>query len=70
MISALESILNFLQMIGQFVISLCRGLEQVLHMIPQAFSMLTISIGVLPSFLLAFAAVAITLSIVYTILGR
>lgn len=70
MISALESILNFLGMIGQFVMSLLRGLEQLFFMLPQAFSMLTVSIGVLPSFLLAFAAVAITLSIVYTIIGR
>lgn len=46
------------------------GLVQLIAMIPSAFAMLTYSIGYLPSVLLAFAAVAITLSIVFLILGR
>lgn len=53
-----------------FVEYLVTGLVQLIAMIPSAFAMLTYSIGYLPSVLLAFAAVAITLSIVFLILGR
>lgn len=70
MIEFFKSILDFLSMIGQFVTTLVTGLINLLAMIPQAFAMLTYSIGYLPSALLAFAAVAITISIVFLILGR
>lgn len=70
MIDALSGILDFLGTILSFVEYLVTGLVQLLAMIPSAFAMLTYSIGYLPSVLLAFAAVAITLSIVFLILGR
>ena len=68
--NALKSVLDFFGTILDFVEYLVTGLVQLIAMIPSAFAMLTYSIGYLPSVLLAFAAVAITLSIVFLILGR
>lgn len=70
MVDALKSVLDFFGTILDFVEYLVNGLVQLIAMIPSAFVMLTYSIGYLPSVLLAFAAVAITLSIVFLILGR
>lgn len=70
MVDALKSVLDFFGTILDFVEYLVTGLVQLIAMIPSAFTMLTYSIGYLPSVLLAFAAVAITLSIVFLILGR
>ena len=70
MVDALKSVLDFFGTILDFVEYLVTGLVQLIAMIPSAFAMLTYSIGYLPSVLLAFAAVAITLSIVLLILGR
>ena len=69
-VDALKSVLDFFGTILDFVEYLVTGLVQLIAMIPSAFAMLTYSIGYLPSVLLAFAAVAITLSIVFLILGR
>lgn len=70
MVDALKSVLDFFGTLLNFVEYLITGLVQLITMIPSAFAMLTYSIGYLPSVLLAFAAVAITLSIVFLILGR
>ena len=70
MVDALKSVLDFFGTILDFVEYLVTGLVQLIAMIPSAFAMLTYSIGYLPSVLLAVAAVAITLSIVFLILGR
>ena len=70
MVDALKSVLDFFGTILDFVEYLVTGLVQLIAMIPSAFAMLTYSIGYLPSVLLAFAAVAITLLIVFLILGR
>lgn len=70
MVDALKSVLDFFGTLLDFVEYLVTGLVQLIAMIPSAFAMLTYSIGYLPSVLLAFAAVAITLSIVFLILGR
>lgn len=70
MVDALKSVLDFFGTILDFVEYLVSGLVQLIALIPSAFAMLTYSIGYLPSVLLAFAAVAITLSIVFLILGR
>lgn len=70
MVDALKSVLDFFGTILDFVEYLVSGLVQLIAMIPSAFAMLTYSIGYLPSVLLAFAAVAITLSIVFLIMGR
>lgn len=70
MLNALKSIMDFFGTILDMLKYLVTGLVQLFALIPQAFAMLTYSIGFLPSVLLAFAAVAITLSIIYLIVGR
>lgn len=70
MVDALKSILGFFETLLDFVGFLISGLAELLLMIPSAFSMLTYSIGFLPSVLLAFASIAITISIVFLIVNR
>ena len=70
MVDALKSVLDFFGTLLNFVEYLVSGLIQLIAMIPSGFAMITYSIGYLPSVILAFAAVAITLSIVFLILGR
>lgn len=70
MIDALKSILGFFETLLDFVGFLISGLAELLLMIPSAFTMLTYSIGFLPSVLLAFASIAITISIVFLIVNR
>lgn len=70
MVDALKSILGFFETLLSFVGFLIEGLAELLLMIPSAFTMLTYSIGFLPSVLLAFASVAITISIVFLIINR
>lgn len=70
MVGALKSILGFFETLLDFVGFLIEGLAELLLMIPSAFTMLTYSIGFLPSVLLAFASIAITISIVFLIVNR
>jgi hypothetical protein len=70
LINFFNSVLNFFKTVLDMLSYLATGLVQMFLMIPKAFTMLTYSIGFLPSVLLAFAAVAITISIVYLIMGR
>ena len=70
MVTALKSILGFFETLLDFVGFLIEGLAELLLMIPSAFTMLTYSIGFLPSVLLAFASIAITISIVFLIINR
>lgn len=70
MVDALKSILGFFETLLDFVGFLIEGLAELLLMIPSAFTMLTYSIGFLPAVLLAFASVAITISIVFLIINR
>lgn len=70
MIEFFKSILNAITTVFDMFSYLVTGLVQLFSMIPSGFAMLTYSIGFLPSVLLAFASVAITISIVYLIIGR
>ena len=70
MVGALKSILGFFETLLDFVGFLIEGLAELLLMIPSAFTMLTYSIGFLPAVLLAFASIAITISIVFLIVNR
>lgn len=70
MVDALKSILGFFETLLDFVGFLIEGLAELLLMIPSSFTMLTYSIGFLPSVLLAFASIAITISIVFLIINR
>lgn len=70
MIDALKSILAAITTAFDFLGYLITGLVQLFAMIPSAFTMINYSLGFLPTVLLAFASVAITISIVYLIIGR
>lgn len=70
MIEFFKSILNSITTVFDMLSYLVTGLVQLFSMIPSGFAMLTYSIGFLPTVLLAFASVAITISIVYLIIGR
>ena len=70
MIDALKSILSAITTAFDFLGYLITGLVQLFAMIPSAFAMINYSLGFLPTVLLAFASVAITISIVYLIIGR
>lgn len=70
MIEFFKSILNVITTVFDMLSYLVTGLVQLFAMIPSGFAMLTYSIGFLPTVLLAFASVAITISIIYLIIGR
>lgn len=70
MIEFFKSILYAITTLFDMVSYLVTGLVQLFAMIPSGFALLTYSIGFLPTMLLAFASVAITISIVYLIIGR
>lgn len=70
MIEFFKSILNAITTVFDMLSYLVTGLVQLFSMIPSGFAMLTYSIGFLPTVLLAFASVAITISIVFLIIGR
>ena len=70
MIEFFKSILNAITTFFDMLSYLVTGLVHLFAMIPSGFAMLTYSIGFLPTVLLAFASVAITISIVYLIIGR
>lgn len=70
MIEFFKSIFNAITTVFDMLSYLVTGLVQLFAMIPSGFAMLTYSIGFLPTVLLAFASVAITISIIYLIIGR
>ena len=70
MIEFFKSILNAITTVFDMLSYLVSGLVQLFAMIPSGFAMLTYSIGFLPTVLLAFASFAITISIVFLIIGR
>lgn len=73
----LDSITNFFEWIYQtvstvfdFVGSVIAGLFNIVKSLPMVVTMLTSSIGYLPSTIAAFATLTITISIVYLLVGR
>lgn len=70
MIEFFKSIINTISTLFDFVSYLINGLFELFSMIPSGFALLSYSIGFLPTVLLAFASVAVTLSIIYLIIGR
>lgn len=53
-----------------FLASLIKGLIQLISLIPSAVNMLTKSIGILPSLLIGFATLTITISVIFILVGR
>lgn len=68
--NALQSLLEGIQTIFEFVISLVTGLIEVVKFLPRVFSTLFSSIGQMPSFLTAFAVLTVTILILYIVVGR
>lgn len=70
MLSFLSGIVDFFKSIISLVWQIITGLIRLLALIPDMVTNLTDSLGLLPSFLVAFASVTITVSVIFIILGR
>ncbi len=70
MLSFLSGIVDFFKSIISLVWQIITGLIRLLALIPEMVTNLTDSLGLLPSFLVAFATVTITVSVIFIILGR
>lgn len=70
MLNALKEIVNFIGMIIDFVVQLVTGIIQLLALIPKMVETLTASLGLLPSLLVGFAGVTITVAVIFIIVGR
>lgn len=65
-----KQIADFIGSLIQFVVQMVDGLIRLLALIPKCVTLLTDSIGALPTLLIAFASVTITVSVIFIILGR
>lgn len=63
-------IMDLLQTIADFIVNTIMGLGNIIKSIPMVISMLTQSIGYLPTTIAAFATITITISVVYLLVGR
>lgn len=63
-------LMDIIMSLINLVISLFKGLIQLISLIGPAVQSLTLSIGFLPSFLVAFATATITISVIFIIVGR
>ncbi len=54
----------------EFLWTLIKGIIQLISLLPTAANLLTNSIGILPSILVAFATATITISIIFVMVGR
>ena len=70
MFSGLTWIINTIISLWNFLITLIKGLLQLISLIPMSVNMLTDSIGVLPSIFVAFATATITISVIFILVGR
>lgn len=67
---ALQSVLNFFLLIGEFIVNILTGLIQMLAFIPKSLNFLLYAFDFLPPMLLVFAVAMVTVNIVYLIIGR
>ena len=70
MLDFLSAISSFFSTIGSFLLNIVQGLVSVITLIPQAFVLITYSIGFLPAALLAFALAGLSICIVFFVIGR
>ena len=70
MIAALNEIITFIGSSIDLAVKIVTGLVQLLQMIPSMVQTLTGSLSLLPSILVAFASVTITVAVIFIILGR
>ena len=73
----LDTLVNFfewftggVESLFSFISSVVTGLFNIIKSLPVVLELLTSSIGFLPSTLVAFATITITISIVYLLVGR
>lgn len=62
--------LDFLTMLGDFVMNLVTGIASMIQLIPQAVTVVNYSISYMPNTLLAFAIAGIGICVVFHIIGR
>lgn len=66
----LDSIGQFLLMVGGIIGNLLMGITELVQMIPQALTFLAYGITSLPPVLTVFATAFISISVVYLVIGR
>ena len=70
MVQFFQGIANFFQSLGAFIINILSGLKYLVTVIPKSLTMLTYSLGFMPTVLIAFALALVTVSVVYLVIGR
>lgn len=70
LVNGFNWIMDLLQTIADFIVNTIMGLGNIIKSIPMVISMLTQSIGYLPTTIAAFATITITISVVYLLVGR
>lgn len=69
-IDFLKELGSFFQTLIDMVVNLLQQLLTFIMLIPVGVNMLITSVGYLPSILIVFATLSITVSVIYLILGR
>lgn len=69
-IDFLKELGSFFQTLIDMVVNLLQQLLTFIMLIPVGVNMLITSVGYLPSILIVFATLSITVSVIYLVLGR
>lgn len=69
-IDFLKELGSFFQTLIDMVVNLVQQLLTFIMLIPVGVNMLITSVGYLPSILIVFATLSITVSVIYLVLGR
>lgn len=69
-IDFLKELGSFFQTLLDMVVNLVQQLITFIMLIPVGVNMLITSVGYLPSILIVFATLSITVSVIYLVLGR
>lgn len=70
MSALLSKFTDFLYTIFTLISNVISGIGQMVVMIPQALSMLTNTIGFMPSICIGFAMALVMINIIYMVVGR
>lgn len=69
-LDAFQQFFSFLETLVKFVVNFIESIIQFLGMLPSCISMLMDSIAYLPSHVMVFATISITVSVIFIIVGR
>lgn len=69
-LDAFQQFFSFLDTLVKFVVNFIESIIQFLKMLPSCISMLMDSIAYLPSQVMVFATISITVSVIFIIVGR